>query len=207
MNNGSETTSKLKRKDRKKKNEREKGYILYHPQIGRFSGNYDRRRDPGRMFRRSVVLLYRICLNYAASWMQEILGLCQGHPGRTALWMGALFLMAVITGLLVKWEPMISGSGIPQLKGGDGRKTASELAPDSTGEVSGGISGAVRRIGTWTGGPVHPARGYGRKRRLKSAEEGEDGGEISSDLWCECRDGCRVPGAACRCDVYYGRNS
>ena len=95
----------------------EKGYILYHPQIGRFSGNYDRRRDPGRMFRRSVVLLYRICLNYAASWMQEILGLCQGHPGRTALWMGALFLMAVITGLLVKWEPMISGSGIPQLKG------------------------------------------------------------------------------------------
>ena len=49
--------------------------------------------------------------------MQEILGLCQGHPGRTALWMGALFLMAVITGLLVKWEPMISGSGIPQLKG------------------------------------------------------------------------------------------
>ncbi len=43
------------------------------------------------------------------------------------------------------------------------------------------------------GGPVHPARGYGRKRRLKSAEEGEDGGEISSDLWCECRDGCRVP--------------
>ena len=68
-------------------------------------------------FAGGVVLLYRICLNYAASWMQEILGLCQGHPGRTALWMGALFLMAVITGLLVKWEPMISGSGIPQLKG------------------------------------------------------------------------------------------
>ncbi|MFR7442487.1 MAG: hypothetical protein ACLUUO_02045 [Sellimonas intestinalis] len=68
-------------------------------------------------FAGGLVLLYRICLNYAASWMQEILGLCQGHPGRTALWMGALFLMAVITGLLVKWEPMISGSGIPQLKG------------------------------------------------------------------------------------------
>src|SRR5699024_1346977 len=38
-------------------------------------------------------------------------------PLRSALWIGALLLMAVVTGLLVRWEPMISGSGIPQLKG------------------------------------------------------------------------------------------
>lgn len=91
MNNGSETTSKLKRKDRKKKM-REKKDISYTIRrsadfpvimigegilVGCFAGG--------------VVLLYRICLNYAASWMQEILGLCQGHPGRTALWMERFF--------------------------------------------------------------------------------------------------------------------
>ena len=165
-------------------------------------------------FAGGVVLLYRICLNYAASWMQEILGLCQGHPGRTALWMGALFLMAVITGLLVKWEPMISGSGIPQLKGEMEGKLHQNWRRILPAKFLGGFLGLFGGLALGREGPsiqpramVPSTRGYGRKRRLKSAEEGEDGGEISSDLWCECRDGCRVPGAACGCDVYYGRNS
>lgn len=64
-----------------------------------------------------IVLLYRICLNYASSWMNRILEACKGQPARMALWIAALVLMAVVTGLLVRWEPMISGSGIPQLKG------------------------------------------------------------------------------------------
>jgi len=64
-----------------------------------------------------IVLLYRICLNYAGTWMRQILEMCKGDPLRSALWIGALLLMAVVTGLLVRWEPMISGSGIPQLKG------------------------------------------------------------------------------------------
>ena len=64
-----------------------------------------------------IVLLYRICLNYAGTWMRQILEMCKGDPIRSALWIGALLLMAVVTGFLVRWEPMISGSGIPQLKG------------------------------------------------------------------------------------------
>ena len=49
--------------------------------------------------------------------MNRILEACKGQPARMALWIAALVLMAVVTGLLVRWEPMISGSGIPQLKG------------------------------------------------------------------------------------------
>lgn len=64
-----------------------------------------------------IVLLYRICLNYAGSWMQQILVICKENPAMTGLWIAALLIMAVVTGALVKWEPMISGSGIPQLKG------------------------------------------------------------------------------------------
>ena len=36
---------------------------------------------------------------------------------RIFVWFFILVGMAFITGFLVKWEPMISGSGIPQLEG------------------------------------------------------------------------------------------
>ncbi|OUP01778.1 ClC family H(+)/Cl(-) exchange transporter [Sellimonas sp.] len=64
-----------------------------------------------------LVLLYRISLTYASGWMNQILSYAKGHPFRIAGWFVVLFCMAVIVGLLVKWEPMISGSGIPQLEG------------------------------------------------------------------------------------------
>ena len=64
-----------------------------------------------------LVLLYRISLNYAGIWMSQVLNWIQGHPLRILLWFLALAAMAAVTGLLVKWEPMISGSGIPQLEG------------------------------------------------------------------------------------------
>ena len=64
-----------------------------------------------------VVLLYRISLNYAGIWMNEVLNWIKGNPLRILFWFCALAVMAVITGSLVKWESMISGSGIPQLEG------------------------------------------------------------------------------------------
>ena len=64
-----------------------------------------------------LVLLYRICLNYAGTWMNHILKIVTGDPIKMILWIGALLAMGTVTGLLVKWEPMIAGSGIPQLKG------------------------------------------------------------------------------------------
>lgn len=64
-----------------------------------------------------VVLLYRIALTYAGEWLNEILGYIKGHPLRILLWFVVLSVLALAVGRLVKYEPMISGSGIPQVEG------------------------------------------------------------------------------------------
>lgn len=64
-----------------------------------------------------VVLLYRILLEYAGIWLNAVLKFAKGSPIRTAGWFAVLLLLAVIAGKLVTWEPLISGSGIPQLEG------------------------------------------------------------------------------------------
>ena len=62
-------------------------------------------------------MLYRIALTYAGQWLGEILAFVRGYPLRIAGWFLILAVFAVIVGKLVKWEPMISGSGIPQVEG------------------------------------------------------------------------------------------
>lgn len=64
-----------------------------------------------------VVLLYRILLEYASIWLHTILNFAKGSPLYIAGWFAILLLLAVIVGKLVAWEPLISGSGIPQLEG------------------------------------------------------------------------------------------
>ncbi len=64
-----------------------------------------------------VVLLYRIALQYAGDWLNMVRDYVGHSPVKAAGWFGILILMALIVGRLVKWEPMISGSGIPQLEG------------------------------------------------------------------------------------------
>ena len=64
-----------------------------------------------------VVLAYRIALTYAGDWLNMILSYCSGNPLRMAGWFGILAILAVIVGKLLDWEPMISGSGIPQMEG------------------------------------------------------------------------------------------
>lgn len=64
-----------------------------------------------------VVLLYRMCLENAGAWRNAILEYAGRSPARMAGWFLLLALMAVLTARLLKYEPMISGSGIPQLEG------------------------------------------------------------------------------------------
>ena len=64
-----------------------------------------------------IVLLYRIALTYAGKWLGEALAFIKGNPLRIAGWFAVLMLLAVLVGKLIKWEPMISGSGIPQVEG------------------------------------------------------------------------------------------
>lgn len=64
-----------------------------------------------------VVLLYRMCLEGAGKGLDVILAYAGQSPLRMAGWFLILMLMAVLTAKLLTYEPMISGSGIPQLEG------------------------------------------------------------------------------------------
>ena len=64
-----------------------------------------------------IVLSYRLVLGYAGTWLKAILAYAKESPIRMAGWFVALLIMATIVGRLLKYEPMISGSGIPQLEG------------------------------------------------------------------------------------------
>ena len=64
-----------------------------------------------------VVLLYRVILEYAGKGMNKVLEYARQEPFAAVLWFVALFVIACIVGKLVKYEPMISGSGIPQVEG------------------------------------------------------------------------------------------
>lgn len=64
-----------------------------------------------------VVLLYRVALKYADEWLLLILRFMKKSPVTIAIWFLILLLLAGIVGRLLRWEPLISGSGIPQLEG------------------------------------------------------------------------------------------
>lgn len=64
-----------------------------------------------------IVLSYRLVLGYAGTWLKAILAYAKESPIRMAGWFVVLLIMATIVGRLLKYEPMISGSGIPQLEG------------------------------------------------------------------------------------------
>lgn len=64
-----------------------------------------------------VVILYRMVLEFANDTLKQILAFIGDHPIRIAGWFLVLVLLAWIVGKLVSAEPMISGSGIPQLEG------------------------------------------------------------------------------------------
>ncbi len=63
-----------------------------------------------------VSVLYRYVLEKADEIRNGILALCTGKPLRMIGWMAVLLVLAWVVSLLMKWEPMISGSGIPQVE-------------------------------------------------------------------------------------------
>lgn len=63
-----------------------------------------------------ISVLYRYALEKGDEIRTGILSLCDGNPLRMAGWFVGLLAVAVLVSLLMKWEPMISGSGIPQVE-------------------------------------------------------------------------------------------
>lgn len=64
-----------------------------------------------------VVLLYRVLLEYAGAGMNLVLKYSREYPAVAGIWFLVLAGLACVVGRMVRYEPMISGSGIPQLEG------------------------------------------------------------------------------------------
>ncbi|MBC3887837.1 ClC family H(+)/Cl(-) exchange transporter [Acetobacterium paludosum] len=65
----------------------------------------------------TLAIIYRLAMTYSESTLTFISAYESTHTWAIAVWFGALALMGLVVGLLVKWEPMIAGSGIPQVEG------------------------------------------------------------------------------------------
>lgn len=64
-----------------------------------------------------VVVLFRYLLEGASGLLNTVLAFGSGRPWFMALWLAVLAGAAFLVSLLLKWEPYISGSGIPQVEG------------------------------------------------------------------------------------------
>lgn len=64
-----------------------------------------------------VIVSYRICLSNGAKWLQQILSYCKQSAFTIILWFIILIVITYFISKLVSNEPLISGSGIPQLEG------------------------------------------------------------------------------------------
>jgi H+/Cl- antiporter ClcA len=64
-----------------------------------------------------ITILYRLALEKSEAILYGIISFVQGNPLLIIVWFTALFFIALAVGRLVRWEPMISGSGIPQIIG------------------------------------------------------------------------------------------
>ena len=64
-----------------------------------------------------VSVLFRLAIENANEALSFILSAAGQNILLMAAWFGVLVIIAVLTAKLVRWQPMISGSGIPQVEG------------------------------------------------------------------------------------------
>ena len=63
-----------------------------------------------------ISAFYRFALGKADEWRGVVLDFCRGNGLRMAGWLIVLIFLAYLVSCLNRWEPMISGSGIPQVE-------------------------------------------------------------------------------------------
>lgn len=64
----------------------------------------------------TVVTLYRLALSAAEGALGSVIALARENPAVIAAWLVALACVLLVVSRLVAWEPMTSGSGIPQVE-------------------------------------------------------------------------------------------
>ncbi len=64
-----------------------------------------------------LIVFYRYSLEKAMEMLIKIYNILSVRPYLIPFWIGILIIISFIVGILIKHEPMISGSGIPQVEG------------------------------------------------------------------------------------------
>ncbi|MDD4503327.1 MAG: chloride channel protein, partial [Clostridiaceae bacterium] len=64
-----------------------------------------------------AVVFYRYLIELAGHFLKKVYLLQQENNWLIFLWLAALIFLGYLVGILIKYEPMISGSGIPQVEG------------------------------------------------------------------------------------------
>ncbi|NEG95468.1 ClC family H(+)/Cl(-) exchange transporter [Bifidobacterium sp. SMB2] len=64
-----------------------------------------------------LVVLYRLGIEYGTRFAQVMYGTFREHPIYILPWAAAAVIAGLLVAWLVRWEPMASGSGIPQTEG------------------------------------------------------------------------------------------
>lgn len=86
-----------------------------------------------------LVVLYRVMLEKAGLMLTQVYNALMMRPALIPIWVGVLIIIGYVVGLLVKNEPMISGSGIPQVEGVLLRKLSMNWWKVIIGKFIGGV--------------------------------------------------------------------
>lgn len=124
-----------------------------------------------------TAIAYRYCLSYAETGLYWTLNFIRGNALYIACWFAFLVLAAIVVARIIRWEPMASGSGIPQICGEKkGHFNTSWwrviLAKFLGGTLSifGGLSlgreGPSIQLGAMAAKGYSRMRGYGRSKEL-----------------------------------------
>lgn len=65
----------------------------------------------------AITVAFRVCVTQVFLVAQKLVAIAHTQMWAAVLWFAAVLMAAFLVARLLKWEPMISGSGIPQLEG------------------------------------------------------------------------------------------
>ncbi|WP_068963220.1 H(+)/Cl(-) exchange transporter ClcA [Desulfosporosinus sp. BG] len=86
-----------------------------------------------------LVVLYRFMLEEAGLMLTKVYNVLTVRPALIFAWIGVLCIIGYVVGLLVEHDPMISGSGIPQVEGVLLRKLSMNWWKVIIGKFVGGV--------------------------------------------------------------------
>ncbi len=69
------------------------------------------------LFAGLISVLYRYLISFSEERLYDVLAFVKESPVKTAFWFVILACIGVLVSLINKWEPMVAGSGIPQING------------------------------------------------------------------------------------------